>query len=102
MPILTKKDGRTVRTGRAYTLFRGELYDRQNGLCFQCGRLVYTSSPVEWDDSFHVHHKHGRGLGGGKRDDTFEECVGWCGKCHREEHNERNHPTATNSEQLNG
>lgn len=86
MPIKVTRDGRTIRTGRAYTQFRGTLYMQQDGICGQCGRLVYLSSPLEWDDSFHVHHKHGRGMGGSKRDDTFEECVGLCGDCHRKEH----------------
>ena len=100
MPILTKKDGRTVRTGRAYTLFRGELYNRPERPLFSMWPASLHVVAVGVGRRF-VHHKHGRGLGGGKRDDTFEECVGWCGKCDGKEHNERNHPTATNSEQPN-
>lgn len=103
MPIKTTRDGRTIRTGKSYTDFRRDLYEQQNGICCVCPRLAYLSSPLEWDDSFHVAHRGTRGAGGCFRDDVVGPNKGQveggkCGKCHREEHNERNHPTAAHAQ----
>jgi hypothetical protein len=68
--IRTTKDGRTVRTGRDYTKFRIERHTAQHSQCAECGRITVLWHPLEWDDSFHVHHEGGRGMGGSKRDDT--------------------------------
>lgn len=86
--LRTTKDERTIRTGKDYTEFRYELHERQERACIKCSRHTFLAHPLEWDDSFHVHHVGGRGLGGSKRDDTFESCRGLCGKCHRKEHNQ--------------
>lgn len=86
--IKTTKDGRTILTGKDYTRFRSRLHEQSYDLCIRCGRRALLSVPLDWDNSFHVHHKNGRGMGGSKRDDTFESCEGLCGKCHREEHNQ--------------
>jgi len=85
--IKTTKDGRTIRTGKDYTEFRGLVWTTQGGHCAKCARFTFLSHPLEWDSSFHNHHKNGRG--GGKRDDTLEACTGLCGKCHREEHGQQ-------------
>jgi HNH endonuclease len=85
--IKMTKDGRVICTGKHYSQFRAVLFAVQEASCARCGTGVALSSPLEWDSSFHVHHKNGRGMGGSKRDDTLEACEGLCGKCHREEHN---------------
>ena len=86
--IKTTKDRRTIREGKDYTLFRRELWARSLGICTRCFRNTSLSADLEDDGSFHVHHINGRGMGGSKRDDTFEACKGRCGACHREEHNQ--------------
>lgn len=86
--IRTTKDGRTIRKGQHYTQFRRELYVHQLGLCAECRRYTYLDVPLEWDTAFHTDHEAGRGMGGGKRDDTFEACKGKCGRCHRKKHNQ--------------
>jgi len=80
------KDGRTILTGPDYTAFRKELFDQQRGRCFECGAWTNLEAPIEFDGAFHVHHKKGRGMGGSKRDDTMEACVGLCSVCHRKIH----------------
>ena len=84
--IKVTKDGRTIRTDSDYTKFRGHLYQYQSGECFNCSRLTELSMPHECDESFHVHHVDGRGMGGSKRNDTLEACKGLYGKCHRTIH----------------
>lgn len=86
--IKTTKDGRTIRTGTDYTKFRKDMWDAQDARCKACDRFTSINCPLEYDYAFHVHHKNGRGMGGSKRDDTFEACQGDCGKCHRAEHNQ--------------
>jgi ribosomal protein S27AE len=98
MSITYTKDGRTIRTKRSYTEFRHRVYESQHGMCHSCGRNTFLALDILDDRSFHVHHKNGRGLGGSKRDDILEAVLGLCGRCHREEHNERNHPTATHTQ----
>ena len=87
--IKTTKDGRTILTGRDYTRFRERLFALQAGMCDECRGYVSLLRELEDDHSFHVHHLNGRGMGGGKRDDTLEACIGLCGKCHREKHQPR-------------
>jgi hypothetical protein len=88
LAIIIKKDGRTVRTGKDYTIFRVGLWMMQYGRCKKCNRLTNLEVDIESDWSFHVHHVGGRGMGSSKRDDTTEDekCIGWCGRCHRREH----------------
>jgi hypothetical protein len=86
--IKTTKDARTIRTGKHYTEFRILLFYHQHSLCKRCGRWTSLEADILSDSSFHVHHVNGRGLGGGKRDDTIKSCEGLCGACHRSEHNQ--------------
>jgi len=86
--ITTTKDGRIIRKGADYTEFRLKLHWLQLGRCTRCGGYSEPSLPPESAFSFHVHHTNGRGMGGAKRDDTFESCEGLCGNCHRKEHNQ--------------
>jgi hypothetical protein len=97
MPVKMTKDGRTIRTGVHYTIFRAQMYDKLGGSCQKCERSTSLHVPPEYDGSFHCHHRNGRGLGGGKRDDTHEACEGLCGKCHRAEHNRRNRSLANSA-----
>lgn len=86
--IKTTKDGRTILDGKDYTRFRRALWEAQEGECSNCHLATSTTCDLEYDHSFHVDHKTGRGIGGGKRDDTFAACRGLCGKCHRLKHNQ--------------
>lgn len=89
MPVKVTKDNRVIRTGQAYTTFRADLHRRQNLRCANCGRTTSLTVDLEHDFSFHVDHKNGRGMGGSRRDDTFESCQGLCGRCHRDKHGQR-------------
>ena len=84
--IETKKDGRTIRTGKDYTLFRHVLWKEQKGCCTECGRFTSLNAELISDFSFHTDHTNGRGMGGSKRDDTSSSCRGMCGYCHRKKH----------------
>jgi hypothetical protein len=84
--IFTTQDGRTIRSGEDYTAFRREVFDLQNGLCIRCESSVLFDLDPALPNSFHLHHKHGRGLGGGKRDDKVKTTEGLCGDCHRADH----------------
>lgn len=86
--IRLTKDGRTILSGKHYTAFRHELWESQEKLCFRCGRRTELTAELYQANSFHVHHTAGRGMGGGKRSDTFAACQGLCGGCHRKEHNQ--------------
>jgi hypothetical protein len=81
--IRVTKDGRTIRTAKDYTAFRHALWEVNHGNCWKCERRTNLVAHPSADNSFHVHHKGGRGLGGSKRDDTFLKCSGLCGFCHR-------------------
>ena len=81
--IRTTKDGRTIKTGADYLLFRMEVAESQRHRCAMCGRFIFFHHSFELDDSCHLHHRNGRGMGGSKRDDTPDMCVALCGKCHR-------------------
>jgi 5-methylcytosine-specific restriction endonuclease McrA len=86
MAVITKKDGRIIRTGSDYTRFRRETHASQSGMCKDCGRLTSLTVPLYYSNSFHVHHKNGRGMGGAKRNDIPSEVRGLCQKCHSAEH----------------
>ena len=47
-------------------------YVEQKGRCARCGKV----------QSLQLHHKHGRGLGGSKRQDTEEGTELCCQLCH--------------------
>jgi len=81
--------GRTKRDGKDYTIFRRELWRLQYGNCVTCGKPTSLEADLEMDWSFHVDHKAGRGLGGSKRDDSFDDCEGLCGLHHRVKHGQQ-------------
>lgn len=86
MSIETTKSGRTILSGREYSEFRKTLWQDQRGRCAYCNRPCLLGVPFSYNNAFNVHHKNGRGLGGGKRDDTPESCVGICNACHKRVH----------------
>lgn len=88
--MITKtKDCRTIRTGKDYTEFRKATWALQVGRCVDCGRPTRLGADPIYDDSFHLDHIDGRGMGGSRRDDTQESTSGKCGKCHRIKHGQQ-------------
>lgn len=87
MTVTVKKDGRTILTGKHYTKLREQVFLRDKGRCTSCDRHVGLM-PCGADSDMHLHHKHGRGIGGGRRDDVLSECEALCAACHRKEHNQ--------------
>lgn len=79
--IRTTKDGRTILTGIHYTEFRRAIYERAGQQCELCGKGLFYAT-------MELHHRNGRGMGGGKRDDIPDEVLGICLGCHRAEHNQ--------------
>jgi hypothetical protein len=78
------KDGRLIESPRQYRATKRQMWERQHGRCAriragkECGKFMPTPAYG------HRHHPGGRGLGGGKRDDS--KTVLWCIDCHKEEH----------------
>src|SRR5882724_12014040 len=81
LSITVKKDGRTILSGQDYSNLRMRAFDNYSGHCARCHSWI-------WFASFHLHHKRGRGLGGGKRNDILSEVEPLCSACHRKEHNQ--------------
>ena len=67
-------NSRVVLEGEDYQDLKRRVYVRQRGRCAGCGEAR----------SLDLHHKRGRGIGGGYRRDVESEVVGLCGKCHPE------------------
>jgi 5-methylcytosine-specific restriction endonuclease McrA len=87
MPVKTTHDGRTILTGPDYQRLRERVWLLDRGRCVQCGRQ--TSLTLHgFDNDMNLHHKRGRGMGGGRRDDTETSTETLCAKCHRGEHNQ--------------
>lgn len=63
----------------AYQDLKRRVYVRQGGRCAGCGRARQLD----------LHHKRGRGVGGGYRRDTDEDTVGICSECHPKWDNDR-------------
>jgi hypothetical protein len=68
------KAPRVIEKGRRYSLGKARLWLQQSKHCARCPR--YIPDPREG----HRHHIHGRGMGGGKRDDRDTEIL--CCDCH--------------------
>jgi hypothetical protein len=73
--------GRIVLSGRRYSNLKRETWERQAYTCARCPR--YLPEPASGE----LHHSHGRGMGGGKRDDRYSELV--CLVCHEQAKLER-------------
>lgn len=74
MAIKTYRDGRVKLTGQDYTAHKMKVWESQGRMCASCG-LYVSFSQAEFD------HHAGRGMGGGKRNDTDERNTvkhRWC------------------------
>ena len=78
------KDGRLIESLDQYQKTKQKMWRDQNGICGKDGCGKFMPSPAYG----HRHHPGGRGLGGGKRDDS--KTVLWCIECHRKEHDGAN------------
>jgi hypothetical protein len=65
---------RVIEKGRRYSEGKARLWLAQGYHCARCPR--WLRSPADG----HRHHIHGRGMGGGKRDDRDTELLCW--RCH--------------------
>jgi hypothetical protein len=74
------KDGRLIESPYRYRITKRGMWEKQRGICAKerCGKFMPTPAYG------HRHHPGGRGLGGGKRDDS--KTVLWCIDCHKKEH----------------
>lgn len=74
------KDGRRIESPREYSRTKQAMLQHQHGMCAKPGCSNYMPTAAHG----HRHHPGGRGLGGGKRDDS--KTVLWCWSCHDKEH----------------
>jgi len=74
------KDGRVIESLKQYRKTKQQMWRDQNGICGKTGCGKFLPSPAYG----HRHHIHGRGLGGGKRDDSKTELI--CIDCHKAIH----------------
>ena len=81
---------KTVRLNKKeYAKFRIEVFQRENGICQECGKFVPAIMHNGGYDMFlcgHVAHIRSRGAGGG---DTPDNVKWMCFECHRREHDGR-------------
>jgi 5-methylcytosine-specific restriction endonuclease McrA len=61
---------------------RIRIFERDKGLCHDCGIPVLFNAPEEWDNSFHRAHLRGKRNFG----DDDSNVKTSCGKCHRAHH----------------
>ncbi len=61
---------------------RVRIFERDKGVCEDCGTLTIFNAPEEWDNSFHRAHRRNKRMYGD--DDSNVKCS--CGKCHRRYH----------------
>lgn len=67
---------------------RLRIFERDKGICQDCGIPVLFNAPEEWDNSFHRAHIRGKRMHGD--DDSNVRAL--CGRCHRREHNPKSVP----------
>jgi len=78
------KDGRLIESPREYSITKRTMWEQQHGRCARVLRGKVCNRFMPTPAYGHRHHPGGRGLGGGKRDDS--KTVLWCIDCHQEEH----------------
>lgn len=61
---------------------RVRIFERDKGLCQDCGIPTIFNAPDEWPNSFHRAHLRGKRNNGD--DDSNVKCS--CGSCHRKHH----------------
>lgn len=74
------KDGRLIETRTQYLTSKHSMWKKQHQRCGKEGCDNFMPTPAYG----HRHHPGGRGLGGGKRDDS--KTVLWCIPCYESEH----------------
>lgn len=67
--------GRLVLNSYRYSQMKGQVWEQQGKCCANCFR------PLAAAGDGHFHHVHGRGIGGGKRDDRDGLIL--CVDCHQ-------------------
>jgi|SRR5579884_597154 len=77
------RSGRVVLTGKKYSDNKRRQWEHQARCCARCPRVIVDPREA------HFHHTHGRGMGGGKRDDRKGEVV--CVECHDKAKTERSY-----------
>lgn len=74
MAVKTTRDGRLIYDRYSYRKLREQKYKEQSESCAACGEFTEF-----WN--WELHHVDGRGLGGGRRDDS--RVIGLCSQCHQ-------------------
>lgn len=77
------RSGRLVLKGKKYSDNKRRVWEHQARCCSRCPR------PIVDPREAHFHHTHGRGMGGGKRDDRKGEVL--CVECHENTRIERSY-----------
>jgi 5-methylcytosine-specific restriction endonuclease McrA len=62
---------------------RLRIFERDQGICQDCGIRVLFNAPEEWGNSFHRAHIRGKRMFG----DDDSNLKTSCGNCHRAHHN---------------
>lgn len=78
------KDGRLIESRREYSETKRKMWDRQGRRCAKENCDVKGGRYLPTPAFGHRHHPEGRGLGGGKRNDS--KTVLWCIRCHEKAH----------------
>lgn len=68
--------------GKELQAQRERIFERDEGLCQDCGIPTLFNAPEEWPNSFHRAHIRGKRMWG----DGDDNVRTLCGGCHRAEH----------------
>jgi 5-methylcytosine-specific restriction endonuclease McrA len=86
MPRVSKKYATKPRAGRLKGDDLGDLrrqcWERDGGLCQECGCYTIYDAPSDWLLSYHMAHIQAKRMGG----DSLDNVRTLCGKCHRTQH----------------
>lgn len=74
--------GRVICRGADMTDLRERVGRREDEICQHCEEWAELY-PADGRDAGEMHHIHGRGMGGSKRDDREAEMEWLCKKCHQ-------------------
>jgi hypothetical protein len=73
--------GRVLCKGQDMTDLREQVGKRESEICQHCEEWAQLYPP-DGHEPGEMHHIHGRGMGGGKRDDLAQDMEWLCKKCH--------------------